>query len=127
MTIQTKSHRALGRRSIVSAAANKRRRCEPVHDIPPYLNLRCSRAGRALASLNLFQLEKLRRAQFLIVGDCNTTGACIMMNPNRRIFLEAFALGAGALAASPANAASGDGHAAGYDVAPSGEFLKTIP
>jgi oxalate decarboxylase len=50
-----------------------------------------------------------------------------MTNPNRRIFLEAFALGAGALATSQATAAPGDGHAAGYDVAPSGEFLKTIP
>jgi oxalate decarboxylase len=50
-----------------------------------------------------------------------------MMNPNRRIFLETFALGAGALAASQANAAPTDGHAAGYDVASAGEFLKTIP
>jgi oxalate decarboxylase len=50
-----------------------------------------------------------------------------MSNPNRRIFLEAFALGAGTLAASQAGAAPLDGHAAGYDVAPSSEFLKTIP
>jgi len=50
-----------------------------------------------------------------------------MTNPSRRIFLEAFALGAGALAASQASAAPTDGHAAGYDVAPAGEFLKTIP
>lgn len=50
-----------------------------------------------------------------------------MANPNRRIFLEAFALGAGTLAATQAGAAPIDGHAAGYDVAPSGEFLKTIP
>src|SRR5579871_2290045 len=50
-----------------------------------------------------------------------------MLNPNRRIFLEAFALGAGALAASQASAAPTDGHAAGSDVAPAGEFLKTIP
>ena len=50
-----------------------------------------------------------------------------MANPNRRIFLEALALGAGTLAASQAGAAPLDGHAAGYDVAPSSEFLKTIP
>ena len=50
-----------------------------------------------------------------------------MTNPSRRIFLEAFALGAGALAASPTSAAPTDGHAAGYDVAPAGDFLKTIP
>lgn len=50
-----------------------------------------------------------------------------MTNPSRRIFLEVFALGAGTLAASQAGAAPFDGHAAGYDVAPSSEFLKTIP
>src|SRR6476661_7777584 len=50
-----------------------------------------------------------------------------MANPNRRIFLEALALGAGTLAASQAGAAPLDGHATGYDVAPSSEFLKTIP
>jgi oxalate decarboxylase len=50
-----------------------------------------------------------------------------MVTPNRRIFLEAFAFGAGTLAASQAVAAPTDGHAAGYDVSPSGEFLKTIP
>jgi oxalate decarboxylase len=50
-----------------------------------------------------------------------------MTNPNRRIFLEAFALGAGTLAVSQSYAAPGDGHASGYDVAPAGEFLNTIP
>jgi oxalate decarboxylase len=50
-----------------------------------------------------------------------------MANPNRRIFLEAFALGAGTLAVSQSYAAPSDGHAAGYDVAPAGEFLRTIP
>jgi oxalate decarboxylase len=50
-----------------------------------------------------------------------------MAHPNRRIVLEAFALGAGTLAASQARAAPVDGHAAGYDVAPAGDFLPTIP
>ena len=50
-----------------------------------------------------------------------------MSNPNRRLFLEAFALGAGALAVSQAHAEGNDGHATGHDVAPASEFLKTIP
>ena len=46
----------------------------------------------------------------------------------RRRFLGGMALGAATLAASrSAAAAGGDGHAAGYDVAPAGEFMKTVP
>ncbi|SDR34956.1 oxalate decarboxylase [Rhizobiales bacterium GAS191] len=50
-----------------------------------------------------------------------------MTETNRRVFLEAIALAGGALAASQSFAASSDGHAAGYDVSPAAEFLRTIP
>jgi oxalate decarboxylase len=46
----------------------------------------------------------------------------------RRRFLSGMALGAATLAAGRSvAAAAGDGHAAGYDVAPAGEFMKTVP
>src|SRR5581483_9391751 len=45
----------------------------------------------------------------------------------RRFFIQSFALGAGTLAASPTFASGNDGHAAGYDVSPASDFLKTIP
>lgn len=50
-----------------------------------------------------------------------------MFDRDRRFFLQSVALGATALASSPALAAAPDGHAAGYDVAPASEYLKTIP
>ena len=50
-----------------------------------------------------------------------------MTHTNRRTFLGALALGAGGLAAPRALAAADDGHAAGYDVAPSAKYLPTIP
>ena len=50
-----------------------------------------------------------------------------MSTTDRRFFLRSVAFGAGALAASQASAATPDGHAAGYDVSPASEFLKTIP
>ena len=50
-----------------------------------------------------------------------------MFTPDRRFFLRAVTLGAGALATSQSSAATPDGHAAGYDVSPASEFLKTIP
>jgi oxalate decarboxylase len=46
----------------------------------------------------------------------------------RRRFLGGMALGAATLAAGRgAAAAGGDGHASGYDAAPAGEFMKTVP
>jgi oxalate decarboxylase len=52
----------------------------------------------------------------------------IAMTPtDRRTFLGVVALGAGGLASTAALAAPNDGHAAGYDVAPSANFLPTIP
>lgn len=50
-----------------------------------------------------------------------------MFEANRRFVLQSLALGAGSLCAAEALAASPDGHAAGYDVAPASDFLKTIP
>jgi oxalate decarboxylase len=50
-----------------------------------------------------------------------------MFTADRRFFLRSVAFGAGALAASQSSAATQDGHAAGYDVSPASEFLKTIP
>jgi oxalate decarboxylase len=50
-----------------------------------------------------------------------------MFEANRRIFLQSFAAGAGALASSQSFAAGSDGHAAGYDVSAASEYLKTIP
>ena len=48
-----------------------------------------------------------------------------MFDANRRAFLGAFALGAGSLAAIRSFA--NDGHAAGYDVGPAGNFMQTVP
>lgn len=53
-----------------------------------------------------------------------------MFKSNRRIFIQSVAFGAGAsslLGVSQSAMAAPDGHAAGYDVAPASEFLKTIP
>jgi oxalate decarboxylase len=50
-----------------------------------------------------------------------------MFKANRRIFLQSFAVGAGTLATSQSFAAGGDGHAAGYEVSPAADYLKTIP
>lgn len=50
-----------------------------------------------------------------------------MIENNRRAFLQSAAIGVGALASSQALAGSPDGHAAGYDVSPMAENLKTIP
>jgi oxalate decarboxylase len=50
-----------------------------------------------------------------------------MLLSNRRLFLQSFAAGAGALAASPSFAADSDGHAAGYAVSAASEYVKTIP
>ena len=46
---------------------------------------------------------------------------------SRRFFLGAMTFGAAALTAVRAFALSGDGHAAGYDVAPSSEFMPLVP
>src|SRR5947209_19301656 len=51
----------------------------------------------------------------------------MMFEADRRIFLQSIAIGAGALATSQSLAATSDGHAAGYEVAPASEYLKTIP
>jgi oxalate decarboxylase len=50
-----------------------------------------------------------------------------MFETDRRIFLQSFAIGAGTFAASQAFGAAPDGHAAGYDVSPASDYLKTIP
>jgi oxalate decarboxylase len=50
-----------------------------------------------------------------------------MFEANRRLFLQSVALSAGTLAASQSLAGADDGHAAGRDVAPASEFMKTIP
>src|SRR6266436_6803608 len=50
-----------------------------------------------------------------------------MLQANRRVILQSFAIGAGALASSPSFAAAPDGHAAGHDVSPASDYLKTIP
>jgi oxalate decarboxylase len=58
----------------------------------------------------------------------NEMGARNMFATDRRFFLRSVAIGAGALAASSqSRAATPDGHAAGYDVSPASEYLKTIP
>ena len=50
-----------------------------------------------------------------------------MTETNRRLFLGALALGAGGLAGAQSLAADDDGHAAGYDVAPSTKYQPLIP
>jgi oxalate decarboxylase len=50
-----------------------------------------------------------------------------MFEANRRIFIQSFAAGAGALAATQSYAAANDGHAVGYDVSPASEHMKTVP
>jgi oxalate decarboxylase len=50
-----------------------------------------------------------------------------MFATDRRIFLQSFAMSAGTLAASQAFGAAPDGQAAGYDVSPAPDYLKTIP
>jgi oxalate decarboxylase len=50
-----------------------------------------------------------------------------MFTSSRRLFIQSVAFGAGILGAAKSALAAPDGHAAGYDVAPASEFLKTIP
>jgi len=50
-----------------------------------------------------------------------------MFAANRRFVLQSFAVGAGTFAASQSFAAGNDGHAAGYDVSGTSEYLKTVP
>lgn len=50
-----------------------------------------------------------------------------MFKSSRRFFIQSVAFGAGVLGAARSALATPDGHAAGYDVAPASEFLKTIP
>ncbi|MBC9877909.1 cupin domain-containing protein [Bradyrhizobium sp. INPA01-394B] len=50
-----------------------------------------------------------------------------MFKSSRRLFIQSVAFGAGVLGAARSALAAPDGHAAGYDVAPASEFLKTIP
>src|SRR5581483_438674 len=50
-----------------------------------------------------------------------------MSDTNRRGFLGGLAVAAGGLAATPSFAASNDGHAAGYDVAPAADHVALIP
>lgn len=50
-----------------------------------------------------------------------------MFKSSRRLFIQSVAFGAGVLGAAKSVLAAPDGHAAGYDVAPASEFLKTIP
>ena len=50
-----------------------------------------------------------------------------MFKSSRRLFIQSVAFGAGILGAAKSALAAPDGHAAGYDVAPASEFLKTIP
>jgi oxalate decarboxylase len=55
-----------------------------------------------------------------------------MFETDRRLFVQAFGFGVGAMAgsqmaSSQAQAAGPDGHAAGYDVSAASEYMKTIP
>ena len=50
-----------------------------------------------------------------------------MLGTSRRMFLGTLAFGASAISAIRAFAAGGDGHAAGYDVAPSEKFMTLVP
>jgi oxalate decarboxylase len=50
-----------------------------------------------------------------------------MTETNRRLFLEALAVGAGVMASVPSFADDDDGHAAGYDVAPASKYQPLIP
>jgi len=49
-----------------------------------------------------------------------------MVEADRRIFLQSFAIGAATFAGSQAFRCDADGHAAGYDVSPASDYLKTI-
>ncbi len=60
-------------------------------------------------------------------GFRHSAGAYVMSDTNRRVFLGALAFGAGALAATRGLAAANDGHAAGYDVAPSSDHMPLVP
>src|SRR5450756_1605088 len=68
-----------------------------------------------------------RRARLQACRNRHETGVHVMFEANRRIFLQSFAAGAGALATSQSFAAGSDGHAAGYDVSAASDYLKTIP
>jgi oxalate decarboxylase len=50
-----------------------------------------------------------------------------MPSTSRRLFLGALAFGASAVSVVRAFAAAGDGHAAGYDVAPASNFMPLVP
>jgi oxalate decarboxylase len=67
------------------------------------------------------------RAPVDSIKDRTKQGGRKMFEADRRFFLRSVAIGAGTLAASQSLAATPDGHAAGYDVSPTAEFLKTIP
>jgi oxalate decarboxylase len=62
----------------------------------------------------------------LLEFDRFIVGGQAMFEANRRFVLQSFALGAGTLAASQSLAAGNDGHAAGYDVSPASQFMKTV-
>ena len=65
-------------------------------------------------------VHKISRGNTIMTQDAPTTV--------RRRFLGGVALGAVTLAAGRTVAApAGDGHASGYDVAPAGEFMRTVP
>ena len=50
-----------------------------------------------------------------------------MLSESRRLFVKLLAFGTAGATASHAFAAAGDGHAAGYDVASSSDFMPTVP
>ena len=50
-----------------------------------------------------------------------------MTSTSRRTFISGLAVAAGTLATARAQAAGADGHAAGYDVAPSSDHMSLIP
>jgi hypothetical protein len=58
-------------------------------------------------------------------GLCQAAGAGAMSETNRRVFPGARAFGAGAFATTRGLAAADDGHAAGYDVAPSSDHIAS--
>src|SRR5215469_14555147 len=57
----------------------------------------------------------------------NLRGSSIMLQTSRRMFVGALALGASAFSAARAFATAGDGHASGYDVVPSSQFMALVP
>jgi oxalate decarboxylase len=71
--------------------------------------------------------RRIRRYQANESLSANGTMERIMFKTDRRIFLRSFAISAGALATTQSLAATPDGHAAGYDVSPASDYLKTVP